>query len=164
MSNTISSSSQSISDLASLITKRFDTDRDGRLSTQEFSAFLSNLLGTSTTNNTATNNTAARRVATADPTTTANRVPKGTLAGYDAAKLANPDHKTFKYQLGRILQYYPNTPQGLRDALPEIQQSYPNAKIVGTTGDKLDFDGDVIDVILSASTGGSAWQFLPVGS
>ena len=85
-------------------------------------------------------------------------------------KLDDTTSKSFKYQIGRILQYYPNTPAGLQDALPEIQALVPGAKITGSKGDRIDF-GDyvdpksgkigVVDVILSAGTGGVAWTWQP---
>jgi hypothetical protein len=72
--------------------------------------------------------------------------------------------------MGRILQGYANTPAGLREALPEIQQLVPGAKIVGSKGDKVDF-GDyvdnrgtrigVIDLIQAAGEGGKAWTWQP---
>jgi hypothetical protein len=78
---------------------------------------------------------------------------------------------TLKYQVGRILQQYPNTSQGLRDALAEIQQIAPGVKITGTNGDKLDFGSyidpkagriGVVDGLQGASIGGRAWQWSPI--
>lgn len=86
-------------------------------------------------------------------------------AGWDAAKWDDPGHRTPKYEVGRILSCYPHTPEGLRQALPEIQKLYPDAAILGSKGDKLSIPGvGVIDVILASGEGGKAWQWLPVDS
>lgn len=87
----------------------------------------------------------------------------GPMPGWDAAKWNNPNHRTPKYVIGRILARYPHTPAGLRAALPEIEKEYPGTMIVGSKGDKLDIPGvGVIDVIQAAGEGGRAWQWLPV--
>lgn len=111
-----------------------------------------------------------------DPTATANapRAVVGKLEGFDATKLANPEHNTPKYQMARIFQHYPNTPEGLRQAMPEIQKLFPEARIVGSKGDKIDFGSHVdpgsgqplgvVDVIRAAGAGGAAWQWQPDGA
>jgi hypothetical protein len=69
-------------------------------------------------------------------------IPKGTgstmLGGYDPAKLADLNHQTPKYAVGRILSNFPDTPEGLRQALPDLQRAYPGVEIIGVGG-KLDF-------------------------
>lgn len=168
-------------DLASAILKNFDKDGSGALSADEFGSFLSQLMGSikQTPASTAAS-PAARSVTTlfpsaATPATaaaaSAPRVRMGSMPGFDEIKLANADHATFKYQVGRILQYYPSTPDGLRQALGEIQQLVPDAKIVGTNGDKIDFGAytdpkagkiGVVDVLLGAASGGRGWAWQPV--
>jgi hypothetical protein len=98
----------------------------------------------------------------------------GKLEGYDHNKLNDPSHNTPKYVVGRILQNYPNTPEGLRAALPEIQRHFPEARIVsGGKGDVLDFGSHTdpegrplgrIDVIRAAGgpNNGEGWQWLPI--
>jgi hypothetical protein len=162
-----------IQDLAKAITSRYDADGDGRLSSDEFSGFLSSFLG-SLQNNPLTS-AANNALSTTNGTTTAvdgaDRPKVGTMAGFDAAKLANTSHTSPKYQIGRVLQYYPNSPAGLKAALPELQQLIPGLTISGSKGDQLDFGSyvspegikvGVIDVIQSAGTGGTAWQWAPV--
>ena len=168
--STSSITGTAVRDLAATITRHLDTDNDGKLSTTEFEGFLTQFLGVlqGQPQNT------TRPAATTPTLFSLDDVEKakvGTMAGFDATKLANASHDTTKYQVGRILQHYPNTPAGLKEALPEIQKIAPNAKIVGTKGDKIDF-GDytdkrgerigVIDVLLAAGLGGSAWQWQPV--
>lgn len=143
--------------------RHYDRDGDSRLSSQEFGSFLADSLraGGEQTNSTFAPGTAARSTA----------APVGLLEGFDPGKLSNPSHQTLKYQVGRILQQYPNSPEGLRDALPAIQALVPEARITGTAGDKLDFgahttaDGariGVVDVLRAAALGGAAWQWAPV--
>ena len=162
-------SSNPIQDLAARITKKLDVDGDGNLSSIEFSGFLTQFLGALQPG--ATGNGAVTSALNNFAGAAADRSPVGTMAGFDATKMANLSHNSSKYQIGRILQYYPNTPAGLRDALPEIQQLVPGAKIAGSSGDKLDFGsyvdsrGDklgVIDVLLAGGAGGRAWQWAPV--
>lgn len=164
-------------ELAGAIVQNFDANRDGSLSADEFTSFLSQLVGGTTGQQT---QAAARQPATLlsavlFPTETAATTPPrarvGTMMGFDDVKLNNPSHATFKYQVGRILQFYPSTKEGLQAALPEIQKLVPGAKIVGTNGDKIDF-GDytdaeagkigMIDVLVGASTGGRGWAWQPV--
>ena len=162
------SSDSGIQEFAKTIAKRFDADGNGQLSMTEFADVMKTLLGGSSA---PTFPNASTTAPSAAATTVPDRAPVGALAGFDPIKLANADHTTLKYQVGRILQYHPNTPQGLRDALAEIQKIVPGVKITGSSGDKLDFGNyidpkagriGVIDVLQSASLGGRAWQWSPV--
>lgn len=158
--NAINANTNPLTDLVQNLTKRYDADNNGSLSADEFGNFLSQFLNN--TNSTFAPGTAATTRPGADAG------PVGIMEGFDPAKLADPNHNSGKYQVGRILQNFPNTPQGLRDALPLIQQLAPNARIIGTHGDKIDFGGyvdgkqntiGIIDVLRSASTGGAGWQW-----
>jgi hypothetical protein len=166
----------SMSELASSIIKTFDANADGSLSKNEFASFLGQLLGSSAQSQ-APGSDAGGSVtpglSTLFPSASATvaRAKAGTLLGFDDNKLNNTGHTSFKYQVGRILQYYPSTPAGLQQALAEIQELVPGAKIIGTNGDKVDF-GDytdqksgrigVVDVLVGASSGGRAWAWQPV--
>lgn len=161
--NAISSTSNALADALSKVMRQYDRDGDTRLSSQEFGAFLADSLraGGERTNSTFAPGTAARSAA----------APAGLLEGFDPAKLSNASHQSLKYQVGRILQQHPNTPQGLQDALPAIQALVPGVRITGSSGDKLDFgshtatNGErigVVDVLRGAGVGGLAWQWAPV--
>lgn len=164
--STSSITGTTVRDLAATITRQLDADKDGKLSVTEFEGFLTDFLGALKTPEAATSGATVQPAAAEAP-----RAAIGRMAGFDGGKLANTAHDSTKYQVGRILQFYPNTPAGLRDALPEIQQIAPGATIAGSKGDKLDFgdyvDGrgeriGVIDIIQAAGLGGTAWQWIPV--
>jgi len=167
MSTNAVSSTSPLTDLAATITRRFDKDLDGRLSIDEFAGVLSQLLG-GANGGTLTNR--ASSLGLASEGASATRTPVGNMGGFDLGKLADQNHKTTKYEMGRILQFYPNTPAGLRDALAEIQQFVPGVSIVGTNGDRLDFGNyvdpqgnriGVVDVLQAAAQGGKSWHWIP---
>jgi len=87
----------------------------------------------------------------------------GAPAGWDPTKWADQSHTTPKYVIGRILQKYPSTPDGLRQALGEIQQAFPGASISGSNGDRLTIPGlGTFDVGRGFAQGGNqGWQWLP---
>jgi hypothetical protein len=171
--------------LANSILQKFDGNHDGSLSSDEFATFLTQLVGSLQTQQSPTA-TAPRATDLSTlfpsvpapaaafpsvPAPAAARSRVGYMAGFDDRKLGDESHTTIKYQIGRILQYCPNTPEGLQQALPEIQKLAPGAKIVGTNGDKIDF-GDfehpksglvgVIDVLVGAAQGGRSWAWQPI--
>lgn len=165
-----------MNELAKTLVQRFDTNRDGTLTTDEFASFLASLLsgisGTAQTDPdvpTKTGGTPSPTTLFADPVSPRSRL--GLMAGFSETKLGDTSHLSFKYQIGRILQYYPNTPDGLRQALPEIQQLVPGATIVGAHGDTIDF-GDyqdpksgrigAVDVLVAAAIGGRSWAWQPL--
>jgi hypothetical protein len=161
--------SNPIQELAARITKKLDVDGDGNLSSVEFSNFLTQFIGALQNQPLGSSTSSATTALSTVAGAAADRKAVGTMAGFDGAKLANMSHDTTKYTIGRILQYYPNTPAGLKDALPEIQQVVPGATLVGN--DKIDFGSyvdprgikiGVIDVLQSAGAGGKAWQWAPV--
>lgn len=174
MATSISSASQ-VSDLVNAIVQKFDANGDGKLSKDEFGSFLTNLIGGfGAAGGLATAVTSAARPA-GTPAAAALQGRVGKFAGFDMVKMDDANHTSFKYQIGRILQNYANTAEGLQQALPEIQKLVPGAKIVGSKGDKIDF-GDyddpksgrigIVDVILAAGgpEKGLAWTWQPVDS
>lgn len=103
--------------------------------------------------------------------------PVGKLEGFGGvmadgrSKLEASDSP--KYQVARVLQKYPSTPEGLQQALEEINGlGLGTASIGGSKGDKLTFSGNVdprfngittFDVIRGAGNGGEAWAWQPEG-
>jgi hypothetical protein len=167
-------------DLATSILNKYDSDKNGALSTKEFASFLTSLMGSLGETSSSTSTSSSQATATSLPawyttesasTSEESRSKVGDMLGFSSEKLADTTHTSFKYQIGRILQYYPSTPAGLKDALAEIQQLVPEAQITGTNGDKIDFGSyndsasgkiGVVDVLVGAAQGGKGWAWQPV--
>lgn len=81
-------------------------------------------------------------------------------SGWNQAKWSDPSHTTPKYTIGRILSQFPDTPAGLQQAMPLIQQAFPGATLAGT--DSVNIPGiGIVDVGVGFSQGGGqgwAWQ------
>jgi len=73
--------------------------------------------------------------------------------GWDQAKWANTAHQSPKYAVGRILSQYPQTTEGLKQAMPEIIKAYPGAVQTGEDTIKIPGVGE-IDVV---KAGGGFW-------
>jgi hypothetical protein len=134
-----------LTQLVGELTRRVDSNGDGQVSTTEFSQFLTQLIGQQPQPKAIGLN---GDVPSAKPAALPPALP-----GWDAAKWADTTHVTPKYVIGRILANFPPTPQGLKDALPEIQRALPGTNLVGD--DKLNIPGvGAVDVGLSFSAGG----------
>jgi len=80
------------------------------------------------------------------------------LSGWDCCKWDDPKHLTPKYVVGRTIAAFPHTPEGLKQALPFINAVYPGTVILPGKGDKVRIPCvGVVDLIVSAGTGGTAW-------
>ncbi|MEZ5290635.1 MAG: hypothetical protein R2745_06105 [Vicinamibacterales bacterium] len=150
-----------ISQLVSRVMDKYDGDKDGKLTSQEFGSFLTGLLG-------ATGGTAAANAAVGKDPSEGTGQYRSRLAGFDFAKLDNPTLQgagTSKYIAARIFQDYPPMPESLPAVVERLKAQGLDAK--QTDFDKIDFgDGyGPIDVIQGAYPGGGvAWQWLPVGA
>lgn len=159
LTNTTYAGADAISQLISKVMDKYDGDKDGKLTSQEFGSFLSGLLG-------GTGVTAAK-VATTGATQTAAGAHRGKLAGFDFAKIDDPSLRgagTSKYLAARVFQDFPPMPESIPAVVERLKAQGVNAK--QTDHDKIDFgDGfGSIDVIQGAYPGGGvAWQWLPVG-
>lgn len=87
--------------------------------------------------------------------------PQYNVGGINPDKWFNPEHKTPKYTVLRILSKYPPTPEGLQQAKAELEAV--GIQVVGK--DKiLHPEAGVIDVGEAfGAGGGKSWQWLPVG-
>ena len=150
-----------ISQLISRVMDKYDADKDGKLTSQEFGTFLTGLLGGGT--GTARLTGTASAAAAANPTSAGGY--RGRLAGFDFAKLDDPSMRgagTSKYMAARIFQDYPPMPESIPAVVERLRAQGINA--AQTDHDKIDFgDGyGPIDVIQGAYPGGGvAWQWLP---
>jgi hypothetical protein len=155
-----SAGTDAISQLISKVMDKYDADKDGKLTQQEFGTFLGGLLnGTG-----ATGLTSGKDPGGFSSTTGAYRAK---LAGFDFAKLDDPSMRgagTSKYIAARIFQDFPPMPESLPGVVERLKAQGIDAR--QTDFDKIDFgDGyGPIDVIQGAYPGGGvAWQWLPVG-
>jgi hypothetical protein len=143
-----------ISQMITRVVDRFDTDKDGKLSADEFGKFLGGLL----------QNGNLGAAATPDPSKATGQY-RMMLAGFDHNKLDNPSMQgagTIKYQAARIFQNYAPMPESLPAVIADLKAQGVNATQIGI--DKIDFNDGYgpIDVIQGAYPGGGvAWQWLP---
>lgn len=158
--NTASTSATNLRDLIAKVMDRFDADKDGQLSTKEFSGFLTGLIGGSSP---LVPQTGSQVSGPMRPEGIAEF--RGYLSGFDAAKIDNPSLRgadTAKYKAARIFQDFEPMPESLPAVIERLQAEGINARQVSF--DKIDFgDGyGPIDVIQGAYPGGGvAWQWLP---
>lgn len=164
LTTSTTSGNDPISQLISRVMDKYDGDKDGKLTSQEFGSFLSGLLGTTGPSSTALSTTVVKTAK--DPMAGAGQY-RSKLAGFDHRKMDDPtikDAMTSKYVAARIFQDYPPMPESLPAVVDRLKAQGINAK--QTDFDKIDFgDGyGPIDVIQGAYPGGGvAWQWLPVG-
>lgn len=157
-SNSVTSSGTNISDLIAQVLDRFDTDKDGKMSSQEFGNFLTGLLSGATSVGGAT-------TLQSGLTNASSGEYRQCLAGFDCAKLDNPTLPgagTSKYRAARIFQDFKPMPESLPAIVERLRAEGLNATQV--SHDKIDFgDGyGPIDVIQGAYPGGGvAWQWMP---
>jgi hypothetical protein len=135
-----------------------DGNRDGQLSTTEFTSFLSKFAGEGFG-------------ADARTSASVNEGPAPEMAGFHPGKLADPGHTTVKYLFGRVAQHH-----SLASVLDKtsaeslLQQMQPDLKAAGLNvldvkGDKIQIkhnDGQTswVDVIRGATAGSPAFQWL----
>ncbi len=160
LTNTTSAGADSISQLISKVMEKYDADKDGKLTSQEFGSFLSGLIGG--TGGTGVRTAAAASVSSASQPTGSYR---SKLAGFDFAKLDDPSMRgagTSKYIAARVFQDFPPMPESIPGVIDRLKAQGVNA--VQTDHDKIDFNDGYgpIDVIQGAYPGGGvAWQWLP---
>lgn len=124
-----------------------DGNRDGQLSTTEFTSFLAGFAET------------ARGTG-----------PAPLMAGFNNAKLGNPSHTTVKYLFGRVAQHYSlasvhdkaSAESLLLEMRPDLEAA--GITVVDVNGDKIqvrDDQGDTawIDVIRGTHAGDPAFQW-----
>ena len=153
-----------IDQFARTLMTSLDINRDGQLSTSEFTTFLTKLAGEDLGTDSST-----------DPTQhegpTQLEGPAPLLTGFDFGKLGNPSHTTVKYLFGRVAQRYSLTSvhdKASAEALllqmrPDLEAAGLN--VLDVSRDKLqirDDEGRTVwfDVIRGATAGDPAFQWL----
>ena len=155
--------------IARSLVDRFDANKDGQLTTEEFTSFLSNFLTSATA---ATPNGNAYGVAAGAGS---NGLKLGTvkpaLEGFDAGKIADLGHLTEKYKFARVAQQYSIesvTSKSAAEALlntmkADLQAAGMDVLDVKNDKIKIKVDGQEawIDVLRGAGSGkAAAWQWL----
>jgi hypothetical protein len=82
------------------------------------------------------------------------------MPGWDQTKWNNAALQDPKYVVGRILQSFPPTPDGLQQAMALIAQAYPGTQLSGKDTLLVPGLAEPVDVLKGASAGGQAWQWL----
>jgi hypothetical protein len=162
------SSTNPLDQLARSLVDRFDANKDGQLTSDEFSSFLSNFL-----NSTATPASSVQGI-TRGAVPFAKVSTKQPLEGFSASKLADLSHNSLKYRFGRVAENYSLssvTDKASAEAVLNSMKSdleAANVEVLDVKGDKLQLKDDSgkaiwIDVIRGAGAGGGAgWQWLGV--
>ena len=178
MSSTITPTAAStIQDLTRSIMQRFDTNRDGQFSLDEFSSFLTtfmtNIGGSqaSTTIASSAPGVGTTALLSNGVTTTASRLNDALPPcppGWNGEKWVDASHTTVKYTAGRVMARYSPSDWVNETTRQQILADFKAAGLdpAASGKDKCDFgDGaGPIDIVQSASTGGTAWQWLCVNA
>lgn len=155
--------------IAKTLVDRFDANKDGQLTTEEFTSFLSNFLSAAAV-------PAGKAVGLAADALPGNGLKLGTvrptLEGFDSGKLADAGHLTVKYKFARVAQQYSLegvTSKAAAESLLNTMKSDLTAaglEVLDVSKDKIKIKDDAgqeawIDVIRAAGSGRArAWQWL----
>jgi hypothetical protein len=166
------SSTNPLDQLARALANQFDANKDGTLTTGEFTSFLTQFLGSAN----ALSTTGSNAVAT-DAATTATGLKGGTVAptmlGFNSRKLADEGHDTVKYMFGRVAQRYSlesvhdkSTAEALLNTMKD-DLAAEGLDVLAIEKDKIKIKDSAgkevwLDVINSANTTHAAWQWLHI--
>ena len=178
MSSTITPTAAStIQDLTRSIMQRFDTNRDGQFSLDEFSSFLTtfmtNIGGSqaSTTIASSAPGVGTTALLSNGVTTTASRLNDALPPcppGWNGEKWVDASHTTVKYTAGRVMARYSPSDWVNETTRQQILADFKAAGLNPTASgkDTCDFNDGAgpVDIVQSASTGGTAWQWLCVNA
>jgi hypothetical protein len=155
--------------IARALVDRFDANKDGQLTTEEFTSFLSNFLTSAAL-------PAGKAVGLSAESLPGSGLKFGTvrpaLEGFDAGKLADAGHLTAKYKFARVAQQYSLegvTSKAAAESLLNSMKSDLTAaglEVLDVSKDKIKIKDDAgqdawIDVIRAAGSGrAGAWQWL----
>jgi len=158
--------------LARTLFRAYDTNSDGKLSSDEFATLVANLTGAVASAGRTATAAATSAVYTTPVLSTAAREPRSALEGFDSAKLSNLNHRTPKYLFARVAQYADlsgvtdkaSAESVLRGMTADLQAAGLN--VLDVKGDKIQVTIDGrdtwIDVVRGANSGRAAFQWLPV--
>ena len=165
-----------VQDLASALMSRYDSNKDSKLSADEFNSFLSNLLGTAGVSNSVVSANASGVAATPAATTPLTSLGasgsfRHQLEGFDMNKMDNPSVQSVKYKFGRVAERYDvnaasssmASAQSLLNSMTG-DLSAAGLTILGVQNDKVQMLDDAgkaawFDVIRGAGASGCGWQW-----
>ena len=155
--------------IARSLVDRFDANKDGQLTTEEFTSFLSNFL----TSAAAPAGTARGLAADTLPGTGLKLgTVRPALEGFDDRKLNDPGHLTAKYKFARVAQQYSLEGVTSREAAESLLTTMKSdltaagLEVLEIKNDKIKIKDDAgqdawIDVIRGAGSGrAGGWQWL----
>ena len=165
-------STNPLDQIARQLVDRFDANKDGQLTTEEFTSFLSNFLTTAATPKGTANGVAAGAGT--------NGLKLGTVKpnmnAFDSRKIADPGHLTVKYKFAKVAQQYSLESVTDKTKAEELlNQMKANLtaiwlNVLAISKDKIQIKDDAgrelwYDVIQAAGSGRArGWQFLDANS
>ncbi len=164
-------STSTLNDLASALVSRFDLNKDGQLTTEEFTQFLSTMLGSTGLSTRASTTDSTGSTTGSAGSTGFHGTVRPVMAGFDAGKLADVTHTTMKYKFGRVAQRYSlesvNDKASAGALLTSMKPDLDAAglDVLAVDGDSIKVKDDAgqeawIDVIRGSKSGAPAWQWL----
>jgi hypothetical protein len=160
-----------VQDLTTALMSRYDVNKDSKLSSEEFSSLLGNLMGPSGV--TGTGAVSATKLAGTTPITSlaAAGTYRHQLEGFDRNKMDNPSVQSVKYRFGRVAERYDvnaaSSSMASAESLLNSMTSDLTAAgltILGVSKDRIQMLDDSgraawFDVIRGAGASGPGWQW-----
>ena len=157
--------------IARQLVDRFDANKDGQLTTEEFTSFLSNFLTSTVTPNATPNGTANGVVAGAGTNGLKLGTVKPNMDAFDSRKIADEGHLTVKYRFARVAKQYSlesvTDKTKAEELLNQMKADLTAAglNVLDISKDKIKIKDDAgqevwFDVIRAAGSGHArGWQF-----
>ena len=157
--------------IARQLVDRFDANKDGQLTTEEFTSFLSNFLTSTVTPNAAPNGAANGVVAGAGTNGLKLGTVKPNMDAFDSRKIADEGHLTVKYRFARVAKQYSlesvTDKTKAEELLNQMKADLTAAglNVLDISKDKIKIKDDAgqevwFDVIRAAGSGHArGWQF-----
>ena len=175
ITSTATTGTTAVQDLATALMNRYDSNKDSKLSADEFNSFLTNLLGTTGVSSAAGTSTATGAAAATTTTPLTSLGASGNyrhqLEGFDMNKMDNASVQSVKYKFGRVAERYDvngasSSMAGAESLLNSMTTDLSAAglTILGVQNDKVQMLDDAgkaawFDVIRGAGATGCGWQW-----
>jgi hypothetical protein len=173
MSTSAIQSGNPIDQLAKTLFRAYDTNSDGKLSSDEFAKLVTNLTGAvASAGGTSSLAATSGNYTTPVLSTASAERARNAMDGFDSAKIANLEHRTPKYLFARVAQYASldgvtdkaTAETVLRGMTTDLKAA--GLEVIDVKGDKIQINIEGhdtwIDVIHGANSGSPSFQWLPV--